>query len=78
MSAIGSKTQSEQKMFKVFLSLRRLQGIQEFCASNRARDQYIQSLLSHNDPNKNNFGSMTVTKASLEYVKERVREERPG
>ena len=65
-------------MFKVFLSLRKLQGIQEFCASNWVRDQYIQSLLSHSDLNKNNFGSMTVTKASLEYVKERAREERPG
>ena len=74
MSAMGSKTQNKRRS-KCSYHLGNYKG---FRSSVPATGPEIQSLLSHSDLNKNNFGSMTVTKASLEHVKEGAREERPG
>ena len=74
VSAMGSKTQNKRRS-KCSYHLGNYKG---FRSSVPATGPEIQSLLSHSDLNKNNFGSMTVTKASLEHVKEGAREERPG
>ena len=47
VSGMGSKTELEQKVLPVFLSLRKLQGIWELRAKNWDRNQYIFFITSH-------------------------------